>query len=48
MNYKDTKHWMHAVLTLCTGGVWAIIWMWRHLSNESFNRKLHRDRMERK
>lgn len=30
---RQTRHGLHAVLTLLTGGAWGIVWLARILSN---------------
>jgi hypothetical protein len=38
MTYKNSWHVAHALLSLFTGGLWLIIWLWRASSNNKFNR----------
>ncbi len=34
---KHTKHVLHALLTLISGGLWLPIWIWRSISNKIQN-----------
>lgn len=45
MNYRNTMHGVHLLLTLLTGGAWAIIWLWRGLANAQHNRTVDRERL---
>jgi len=40
---RRTTHFTHFLLTICTGGLWSIVWLWRALSNTQYNRQIEHD-----
>jgi hypothetical protein len=41
--YKKTSHFVHFVLTIVTGGLWLLVWLFCGLSNAQHNSKVNRD-----
>ena len=37
---KNTNHILHAIMTVCTGGLWGIVWLVVGLRNNSHNAKV--------
>ncbi len=37
---KQTSHILHLLLSLLTGGLWLIIWLWCGVANSSHNGKI--------
>ena len=37
--FKSTMHLLHFFLTICTGGLWLIVWLFCGLSNSQYNKK---------
>jgi hypothetical protein len=48
MEYKETWHGMHLILSLLTGGWWLLIWVWRALANADHNAWVDRHRRTEK
>lgn len=42
--YRTTWHFLHAILTILTGGFWIIIWLCCWASNNQHNARLDRQR----
>ena len=42
LNSTNTSHILHAIMTLLTGGFWAIIWIVCYLIDDSKRNKLER------
>ena len=38
--FKNTWHLVHLMMTVLTGGLWALIWIYCTLSNNSYNSKV--------
>jgi hypothetical protein len=40
MNYKNTWHVLHFLLTVFTGGLWSPLWLWCASSNAKHNKAI--------
>lgn len=42
--YRTTWHFLHAILTILTGGFWIVVWLCCWASNNQYNARLDRQR----
>jgi len=43
LQLRKTWHFLHFLLTILTGGLWLLVWVWRSLANSQHNRHVEHD-----